>query len=542
MNNGLLTEKHQGEFLTDFSLKNTTEMINNAVARLPEEMNNKKTHFILELIRSDEFNKAGEWNLWLRDSIAELFANAVEEMKRKNDFLTDGFHFLPLKDEAQDEFFNLIVDQIYAKIRQMDCILAESGRLTAPGRVFTASPEIRELISGDDIRLIFEMEFVSPEIKADEKLLWELGVAEFTHSHLLECLSCTEWLSAKSDQWMAQLYIYLNRHGLDRKYSSAFHSLKTIRMSDGTQASPAAGKVFFPFDASENYCFEKDLPFCSSTILQLDNREKNIRHFLENTGVRKPASDEIIRDFIIPFFHRLRNTSASESNGKSIHPDYIRFIKEAYINHVRETSAVCWNLMEDVRNSILLRVESSNGCEYRKADEIYLSRTYSGNGILEKLFSGIDGINFIHTEYLTPETEQTTGNNPVGKISEYRELRRKAKPWQTFFTALGIENKPRVTAGKNNIYETSQTPDWFEGRQYMVWNEQTCPDMEKVLETGTKEQKSLLYRQIEKHAAEYSEKITTKYTYKPKRGILECHGGKTKTRFGRLVEGMKGAL
>jgi hypothetical protein len=563
----------QMDYSPEFRQERHTDLCSNKAENKPEVFDSWKAHFIIELIRNNGFNKTGGRNHWLRDSISELFAKAVEELKKKNGSGITFSNSLPLNNDIQDEFFRLVVEQIHSNIKLQDCILTETGRMTTPDRVFTISAELRELISNQDAALIFDREFISPDVQTDIEILKELGVTKFTGAHLLECLTCTDWLIGKSEEWMAKLYIYLNRNNLDKTHTHTIRRLKTVRMMDGSQASAESSKIFFLPERKYEFCFEKDLPKISEKVLMFDNAGHNARHFLENIGIAEAQADDVIQNHIIPFFRNYKKSSDSENPYKKIHPDYIRYIKEAYINHVNKSPGSQWCLLEDVKKHILLRIESVNGFEYRKPDEIYLSRLYSGNAILEKLFAGIDGISFIHNEYLqggivktNPEhaangqetAEQATtrqetleqtilgqltagkaivGHTTDGKIRAYWEIRRKAESWRTFLLAIGVENKPRVTAKKNEVYETSQNPDWCEGRQYIVWNEQISPDIEKILESGTPEQKDLLYRQLEKHMESYSDKLTSRYIYKPLRGILECHGGITRTRFGRVVEG-----
>jgi len=81
--------------------------------------------FILPITREDII-KDNKWNKWLRDSIAEVFLDAVKEFKN-DDKLKYGFYeYLPLQ-EVKDEFFLPVAEHIYEKLKEEECILTEAN-------------------------------------------------------------------------------------------------------------------------------------------------------------------------------------------------------------------------------------------------------------------------------------------------------------------------------------------------------------------------------------------------------------------------------
>jgi hypothetical protein len=264
-----------------------------------------------------------EWNKWLRDNVSTVFLEAVETFKNDENLKTSFYNYIPIESEITDELFSEVVGQLKDKLSDSNCVSTESGKWLKPSQIFTASQEIRSLISNDNLFEFFGKEYISTlvESNADKKILDFLEIQSFTIDNLIEVLKKTEWLETKSDEWLTQLYTYLSNK-LSPTGINTVKKLKIVRLKNGVMESPTQNNIFFPFKGKQVYGFEKLLPFIKKETIN-ENKE-----FLKKIGVLEPNPFEIIENYILKDFTDKNNDQNWKSKTEEVRIGYINYIKD----------------------------------------------------------------------------------------------------------------------------------------------------------------------------------------------------------------------
>jgi hypothetical protein len=467
--------------------------------------------FLLPSSRED-IHKDKSWNNWLRDNIASVFLESVDEFKQDEKLKTTYYNYIPLANEVTDEFFSSVVNQIHNKLREYECILTESDNWCKPQEVFRANKEIRELIPNDDLKKFFDKEYISSYIKANKPILDALKVPEFEFSHLAECLQKTEWLKQQSDEWFIKLYSYLSSRNLGEKKLRELKELKILRLENNELASTIEKPVFFPLDKKGDYGFEKELRIIKRTICEPKDREKKeaVGEFLKKIGVQDASPYEIIESHILPIYE----SGDDSSNWKSKDVGYIRYIKDNLQNYEKESdkrlnaNKNSWRKKDPLgrlKKSLYIRINKTvDGTnDYDHPENIYLPKIYGNENDLESLFDGIEGISFLHREYIEDiikkyRLEKRKVKKSKVDIQKKRET--EIKEWRDFFVKLGVNEIPRI-----NIKEETKTHWTHLGSKYEQNVESySSPDICNVLEKKDRERNKKLLIILYKYWNHYS--------------------------------------
>ena len=115
--------------------------------------------FILPITREDII-KDNKWNKWLRDSVIEVFLDAVRKFKNDENLKYSFYNYLPLE-EIKDDFFLPVVEQIYGKVKEEACILTKTNNWKRPSEVLIGDGEIKEIVTNEDLKKFFGKEYLS---------------------------------------------------------------------------------------------------------------------------------------------------------------------------------------------------------------------------------------------------------------------------------------------------------------------------------------------------------------------------------------------
>ncbi|MCX7811237.1 MAG: DUF3883 domain-containing protein [Leptospiraceae bacterium] len=471
--------------------------------------------FLLPSSRED-IHKDKSWNNWLRDNIASVFLEAVDEFKQDEKLKTTYYNYIPLANEVTDEFFSSVVNQIHNKLREYECILTESDNWCKPQEVFRADKEIRELIPNDDLKEFFGKEYISSDIKANKSTLDALKVSEFEFSHLAQCLQKTEWLKQQSDEWFIKLYSYLNSRNLGEEQLRELKELRILRLENDELASTIEKPVFFPLDKKGDYGFEKELRIIKRTIYEPKDREKKeaVGEFLKKIGVQDASPYEIIESHILPIYESGDDSSNWKSKDEKQLLGYIRYIKDNLQNYEKESekrlnaSENSWRKKDPLgrlKKSLYIRINKTvDGTnDYDHLENIYLPKIYGNENDLESLFDGIEGISFLHQEYIEDiirkyRLEKRKVKKSKVDIQKKREA--EIKDWREFFVKLGVNEIPRI-----NIKEETKTHRTNSGKKYeQNFESYSSPDICNVLEKKDRERNKKLLIILDKYWNHYS--------------------------------------
>ncbi len=430
--------------------------------------------FLLPPSREDIYKDQSEhsWNRYLRDNIAQVFLKAVEEFKLDENLKKTYYNFIPLSNEIKDTFFAPVVGQIQNELRKSRCILTESNNWLEPENVFRADDDIRELIPNSDLKLFFNKEFISTQIKVKKDILDALGIPIFGFDELIQCLKKEEWLKQQTDDWFIKLYSYLNSKQLKEEQIQTLKTQKIFRLENNELASINDGPVFTPLDKKGDYGFEKELRVIKRAIFEPKEKEikEAVGEFLKKCGVQNALPYEIIESYILLVYESDNDSSNWKSKDTKQLLGYIRYIKDNLENYEKESDR---RLMERkdplwrLKKSLYIRINKTvNETNYDHPQNIYLPKTFGNKNNLESLFEGLENISFVHREYIDEIIEKYRQDKRKAKSMKSKEdikKRREAdiEEWREFFVKLGVNTIPKV-----NIKEEIKTHTTYRGNKY----------------------------------------------------------------------------
>ncbi len=440
----------------------------------------------LLIIGREDIIKDNEWNKWLRDSIVLAFLDAVNEFKVDKKLRYTFYNYLHL-DEVKDEFFLPIVEQIYKKLQNTECILTETNQWKKPLDVFIDDEEIRKLVSNEDLKNFFGKEYQSTKIKPTQ-ILRRLSVEKFSIEKLIKCLENTEWVKKQNDDWFAFLYEYLSKLSKQKLSDAQLKQLKgldIIRLENEELTSVNDDAIFLPLDEKgKDYGFENELRIIKRDVIDIisgrERQEKDkILEFLKKLDIEYSNPYEIIEKYILRNVYK--NDEWTQKDSATL-LGYVKYIKDN-ISACEEKAYILSNL------KLYLRIRVENTAEgtigYELPEDIYLPKIYGNENDLETLFEGID-VNFVHPCYIdevlkeSEEKINSLKSKLKGKSKKWRKKHKKEvekieeqikkseqqrndkiEEWRDFFSdKLGV-NKSLIVK-KDPKTRTYQGPDYAE--------------------------------------------------------------------------------
>ncbi|MGJ8583433.1 MAG: hypothetical protein ACSHXD_05025 [Marinosulfonomonas sp.] len=229
--------------------------------------------------------------------------------------------FLAVLPNAKDELGNSEDDKRFDQIRTSIVDAFDEQPLTptfakahAPAKhLYQAKDALKKLVSDEDIELLINGRGVVPCWAANtdkegsriHRFMSGLSLREWDFNDFLETVAglaeedhdepdedFMNWLSAKSPEWLQELYSKL----IDEKeIEDEIYQLSTariVRLSDGSFTS--AQKCYFP---DEHNRFTDIVPCVDPVIFEIGNskaRKKNARKFLDEIGVREIGERELV--------------------------------------------------------------------------------------------------------------------------------------------------------------------------------------------------------------------------------------------------------
>ena len=446
--------------------------------------------FILLVTREDIMND-NKWNEWLRNSISEVFIEAVREFKNDKNLKYGFFNYLPLEGEIKDDFFISLVEQIYEKLREEPCILTKSNNWKRPSEVLIGDSKIQEIVTNENLQNFFGKEYISHEIKAKKQVLQKLGIKDFSINDLIKCLENKEWIKIQNDKWFARLFNYLSKKKLSDEELERLKDLDIIRLENRELTSINKGPVFFPLEKRTIYGFEDELRIIKKDIIDIvseQNKEEkdNILEFFKKLGLKQAHPYEIIENHILPVFES-EDCKQKDSNTLI---GYVKYIKDNIDKYQKESNRKLnarkpfgktkADPLKHLKESLLIRINKDNEEKewYEHPKNVYLPKGYGNENDLEILFEDMD-VNFVHFCYLEQDIEpikneilklknKLHGKNKKGKKKHRKKFKKiekkieelekkkskKVGEWKEFFLKIGVWKTIIVKKDPNTkIYE-----------------------------------------------------------------------------------------
>jgi len=484
----------------------------------------------------------------------DVFLVAVNEFKNDENLKYSFYDYLPLE-EVKDEFFLPVVEQIYEKLKEEECILTESNRWKKPSEVLVGDEEIKRIVTNEDLQGFFGKEYLSERIKAKKQILGRLGVRDFLVDDLIMCLENTEWIKNQNEGWFASLFYYLSKKKLSNKQLERLESLKIIKMENGKLSSTGESVIFFPLKKKEAYGFESELRIIQKeiieNILEYKKEERsNVLEFLKKLGMKQADPYEIVENHILPVYE---NGEWKQKDSKVL-MGYIRYIKDNIDKYERESDKrlnadkSSWEPKEDplkrLKESLLIRIDKDDEGEewYDNPENVYLPKIYGNENELEKLFEGID-VSFVHPCYIEEDVEKLDKEisekenklkekckkwkkkhrKEVKKIEEQikkleTEKDKKVKEWKEFFFKISVNEIPKVEYYEGSVSYNDKYPT-EEEKEYSTWGHNVkdwrlSKEFERLLRTINLKRAKILLTIMDKYwSVKYQNYLEMKYSW-----------------------------
>jgi hypothetical protein len=452
------------------------------------------------------------WNLWLRDSLPELFLAAVEACKDDERLRTSFLAYVPRPDDDVDPFFAPAAEAIRDELREVPCVLAESGRWVTPSEALIADDAVRAILSNTDVLRLLGKEFVARTFRADTELLCDLGAATFTLDDLVACLRASDWLTERPDEWFSRLFAYLGTQDLDG-YVEELRELPLVPLEGRglTSTAAARGGVFFPPSRHRKYGFESGLLVVRRSVLVSSEKGQAVavRPFLRQLDVKQATPLDLIREHMIPLF--------AAEDWKTRDDDFrhgcVEYVKDHW-EECRKSPA----LVSKLKETLWVRIDGSDNV-YSRPGWMYLSEAYGNTNPLKTLFRDIDDVRFVDPVYFERAIErlkQRKARARRGKVTrgDRKKLR---EAWRHFFVNLGVETGIRVEPEPDD-----EKP-----------NEAKSADLAKVIKTGEVDRITLALSLLDAEWDRYARWMTTKRLVPHRGRTLDL--GPVRTAFGSLL-------
>jgi len=491
--------------------------------------------FLLPITREDII-KDNKWSKWLRDSIIEVFLDAVGKIKNDEKLKYSFYDYLPVE-EVKDAFFSPMVKQIYEKFEEEECILTEANRWKKPSEVLIDDEEIKKIITNDDLQKYLGKEYLSEKIKAKKQILNRLGVKDFSINDLIKCLKNIDWIKKQNVVWFANLFRYLSKKKLSDKQLERLKNLHILKLENGELTSVNKGIVFFPLKKKVVYGFENELRMIKKDIIDIvskqekEEKDKTLE-FFKRLGFKQADPYEIIENHILPVYE---SGDWKQKDSRTL-IGYISYIKDNIEKYEKEgnrrlnANKESWKTKEDplkrLKKLLLIPIDKDDEGKqwYDKPENIYLPKTYGNENDLEKLFEGID-VNFVHPCYIEQDIKHindkiTKLENKLsskrwiehkkevekieGQIARLKnEKNKKVAEWKEFFLKIGLCQTLRVKYYEGAISDDDKYPT-VEEKEYSTWGHKVkdwrlSKEFGELLETLELKKAKILLRILDKY-------------------------------------------
>jgi hypothetical protein len=496
------------------------------------------------------------WNSWLMEKLGILAAQAIDKMKNDEQISPFLYEFIPLSEEVADAQVQILSKLLLKELGQRKIAKTTKGWVEATECLIPLDSRLRNILSETDLKLLFgkELFYIDSALsKRAETILLQLGAKPVGAKEVIDFLKKEEAIAKKTKEWFLNLYEYLSEvfdttkklyYGIfpwnwTEDTKALFRELQNTKfiltddeklVSLNDQNKPDR-LICYPerLDLSEVHQLftEGEVVFLNryfqeSTITR--QKEENaeteakkglVKEWFDSIGVKKYFKQtHIIREVILPKFRTEKYKQYSDSKLFDL-VDYIRnywSTIESEINNKKISADV----IDDIRSSIKLKTfsyqEAKKLDSYRNPREIYFSRRYGKNELMEDLFGGINDVSFLSAYYLNREKRQQKLKKKNRKKVEYS--------WKKFFDILGVWSSPRAVKQETWISISGvKGYDWLEKKysprgMHEIFGDSYSEDIEKLIEHCSKmndtraiqKRMRLLWYSLEKFWKVYKEK------------------------------------
>ncbi len=254
-------------------------------------------------------------NRQLRDGIAELVVESLEDIRDRGMLAMSFLAVLPNEQDSLKEFYQPIRIAAVNAFREKSLTPTRSGIYAPASKLYRGPSKICAVLADDDLSLFTEQ---TPPLWAanppqqnqrEDLFLKSLRIKPWGWSELSEALDCyfdqdqrnriETWVSQKTDAWMTSFYALLGE-GFEKDELSIFcHDIMKIKwirvvcQNNDTHVLPT--EAFLPPD--EMTSFSDDIKFVKPSVYEkkgVDAKNNYALVFLNKVGVRKFDSKAMI--------------------------------------------------------------------------------------------------------------------------------------------------------------------------------------------------------------------------------------------------------
>ena len=420
------------------------------------------------------------WNDRILEQIPSAFVEQAlplfkSDIKLKLDFY--GY----LQSERLEDKFKSVLKKTFDLLSESDCVLTMDDGWSSPYKCLIGDEKIKGLISNSELSWLIDKEFVAKEIAVFNDVLEELGCEYFLIEHLIDCLKNQDWVAEHrgQDDWFRKLYAYL----ASRSYSDHIEDLQGLKifpLTNGDIASARESVIYFPL-SGESYGFEEQLCILKDDVLPTlgaANYER-VMEFLEKINVRKAEPKFIIDDYILV---------EHSNNDKVVNNQYvlghIRYIKDNLDDYMKSKAGLQPNSLGG-KLKLLIKDKKT----LKQASGLYLGQDYGNRNGLEQLFTQIEDINFVSSEYMADS-------------ENYQEK----SSWFEFLRKIGVCDIPKLVFDRPS-YRRFQLSS-YSAKNVQITDISPSKDLLEIFQSEDRARKNILLKLISQNWENYYEKFS----------------------------------
>ena len=338
----------------------------------------------------DNIPTKDEWNQYCVGRTGELTVEALDWMK-KNDFLNvEALHCLPINKLNFDDgkMFSPIFHIVKKAFMEKEFLPCYQGGYTfVQTALIAGTQEIRELFTLEQLFQLSGINYfwLSEDISQDKTpelrkyLMTEFNEPKTREIHPDTIISRINkgFLEKQSNKWICKFYEFLNGQ---KRLHERIKNIPIIRLSDLSHVEP------FRDGQPQAFLPGKDTEF--PTINKEVCKTKDALDFIRSIGLTEANQiDDVIRN-ILPKF----NEPEKSFNEKTYKQAMERILSAYNIDSEIQKE----RLLNELRvRKIIAAIDASSGNMYYTLPNIVYFPTEN----LRRLFSGVQGIYFVHDEY-----------------------------------------------------------------------------------------------------------------------------------------------
>jgi len=496
------------------------------------------------------------WNIWLMKELGLLAAEAIDKTKDDKKFNVLLYDFIPLSEEIQDALIEHLFGSLIDILKEKQIAMTTRGWVKPRYCAIPNDDRLRNILSETDLKTLIgeELSYLNPEAsERAKKVLLALGAKAIGPEEVIDFLRTENEIGKKSKEWFLNLYEYLSTvfDTTKKLFYSDFPwnwdenirilfgelektkllltdddkliSLKDSEIPDRLICYPERidlSEVHQLFTEGEivflnRYFQESSVARRKEKSEETEEKRRLVKAWFNSIGVKRYFKQtHIIKEIILPKFRTRKYKRYSDLKLYKL-IDYIRKYWSTIESEIKNKKLSA-EIIKEVKSSVALKVfgfkEEKKFDTYKNPEEIYFSRRYGKNEVMETLFEGIDSIYFLSSYYLNREKREQQKKKSGRKRVKYT--------WRKFFEILGVWSSPRVVRQEKWIsISGAKGYEWLK-KEYSpsgvhnIYGDSYSEDIEKLIkfcstivdEYNLQKKMRLLWQSLERYWKIYKEK------------------------------------